>query len=128
MTDSINAQIEQELGFKPPEAKGYHITVRVYEREENISKDSLIVIPNSVRQEDRFKSMVGKVVSIGPDAYKGDRFKDSGPWCKLGDWVLYARNAGPQWCYDGIPFCSFPDDKIYNGPIDDPSRITRDTL
>ena len=34
----------------------------------------------------------GKVLALGPDAYRGSRF--SGPWCKVGDVVLYARYGG----------------------------------
>lgn len=128
MVDFTREDIEKELGFAVPEAKGYHITVRVYERDEKAVKGGMIELPVASRAEDRFKSMVGQVVSMGSEAYAGTRFAQSGPWCKLGDWVLYARNAGPQWCYDGIPFCSFPDDKVFNGPIPDPSHITRDTL
>lgn len=35
----------------------------------------------------------GEVLAVGPDAYKGDRFT-SGPWCKVGDRVIYAKYGG----------------------------------
>ena len=41
-------------------------------------------------------SQCGNVLAMGPDCYMDkDRFKD-GPWCKVGDWVVFARYAGSR--------------------------------
>ena len=34
----------------------------------------------------------GRVVAVGDAAYKDSRFQ--GPWCKVGDIVIYARHGG----------------------------------
>jgi co-chaperonin GroES (HSP10) len=39
----------------------------------------------------------GQVLAVGQGAYQDKRFEVSGtitPWCKVGDWVTYGRNAG----------------------------------
>lgn len=120
--------VQKALGVELPHVCGYHIAVKVYVREEEM-KDILcednvirkIYLPESVRATDKFQNCTGLVLSIGADAYKGDRFKHSGPWCKIGDWIAFPRNEGHQFNYLGIPIQVIPDDKamlVVKGPSD----------
>ena len=43
-----------------------------------------------------FLRYVGKVVDVGPDAYKGEAFLGGEPWCKCGDMVAFGRHAGQE--------------------------------
>ena len=69
-------------------------------------------------------SCTGMVVQMGEDAYQGTRFENTGPWCKVGDWVSLPRHEGVQFDYRGKPMFYINDDKIVN-VIEDPSHIKR---
>ena len=64
------------------------------------------------------------VLALGPDCYKGERFQHSGPWCKVGDWVIIPRNEGTQFLYNEIPVHLLPDDRILT-VIPDPTVVRR---
>lgn len=124
--------IENQLGFEVPHVPGYHVAVKIYVREEEIStfidefgNKKSFVLPASVTVNDKFRSYVGLVIARGNQTYKGWRFKGSGPWCRVGDWIVFPRNEGIQYNYRGIPIAEFPDDKVY-GIIQDPTYVTRD--
>ena len=38
-------------------------------------------------------STCGLVLAMGPHCYDKEKFPE-GPWCKKGDWVIFARYAG----------------------------------
>ena len=38
---------------------------------------------------------------MGPECYKDKERYPSGPWCKVGDWVVFARYAGSRIEIDG---------------------------
>ncbi len=84
-----------------------------------------IIIPESVRANDKYSSCVGLVIAQGPEAYQGERFKKSGPWCKVGDWIIFPRNEGTQILYRRIPMHIIPDDRCL-GIVSDPTYVTRD--
>jgi co-chaperonin GroES (HSP10) len=132
--------IEKHLGFPPPRMAGYHMAVKIYIREEDVhqvkdeegkpvigsnGKPIYIALPDSTRVNDKFRNCTALVVSMGPEAYKGERFKESGPWCKVGDWVVIPRNEGVQVNYRGIPMQFIPDDRVL-AIVEDPTYVTRD--
>lgn len=132
--------IEKHLGFPPPRMAGYHMAVKIYVREEDVhqlkdeegnpilgadGKPMYIALPGTVTAHDKWRSCTALVVSMGPEAYKGERFKESGPWCKVGDWVVIPRNEGTQVNYRGIPMQFIPDDRVL-AIIEDPTYVTRD--
>lgn len=132
--------IAKHLGFEPPRMAGYHMAVKIYIRAEDVhvmtdetgepiigddGKAKYIALPDMVTAHDKFRNCTALVVSMGPDCYTGDRFKDSGPWCKVGDWVVIPRNEGTQVNYRGIPMQFIPDDRVL-AIVEDPSYVTRD--
>lgn len=111
-----------ELGVSdPPTPTGWFLLVKVYVRPE-MNESNTIFIPESVRDHDRFQSVTGLVLSMGPEAYKGDRFP-SGAWCKPGDWVIIPRNEGFPIVFRKYPMQIIPDDKIV-AVITDPTDVT----
>ena len=58
----------------------------------------------------------------GPLAYKDkEKFGDSEPWCKEGDWVIFGRYAGSRFKIDGGEVRLLNDDEILatiNNPED----------
>lgn len=97
-----------------------------------------IILPDTVTDRERAASVVGTVLAMGADCYKDDvsdmpavlseaihagksisvtvilprkRFP-SGPWCKLGDTVLFSRYAGKRFKIEGVEFRMLADDEI----------------
>jgi co-chaperonin GroES (HSP10) len=59
---------------------------------------------------------------MGPLCY-GDKEKfETGPWCKKGDWVIFARYAGSRLPIDGGEVRLLNDDEVL-GTIKDPEAI-----
>lgn len=90
-----------------------------------------IIIPETVTDRERAASVVGTVIAMGPDCYLDPvpelplppsgvavtvaiarpRFP-SGPWCKIGDTVLFSRYAGKRFKSAGVEFRMLNDDEI----------------
>ena len=66
-------------------------------------------------------SQCGNVLAMGPDCYKDkDRFQE--PWCKVGDWVVFARYAGSRIEIDGGEVRLLNDDEVL-ATVQDPTDI-----
>lgn len=129
--EEINKGLEQfKLTFDDfPRPTGFYLLVKVYTRPEELTtfvndkgEQMALYNPASVRAGDSYRSAVGHVWAMGPDCYHGDRFKHSGPWCNIGDWVLFPKNLGSSDSCNGVPFRLIPDDKILS-VLKDPSKI-----
>ena len=67
-------------------------------------------------------SQCGNVLAMGPDCYNDkDRYPE-GPWCKKGDWVIFARYAGSRIQIDGGEVRLLNDDEVL-AKIDNPEDI-----
>jgi hypothetical protein len=142
--------IEESLGFEPFHVVGWQIAVKVFTRPEELkpfkTEDGRmvsIVIPEEARAHDKFVNCVGLVLNQGPLCYTGKYFQESifmrifrflfgqfmkpsrlVPWCKIGDWVVFDRNAGPQINYRGVPI-TILEDKNIRGVVPDPTFVSR---
>jgi co-chaperonin GroES (HSP10) len=68
--------------------------------------------------------MVGVVLDVGDQAYSDlDRFP-TGPWCKLGDFVVFRANTGTRFKVNGQEYRLINDDSI-EAVVEDPSGIQR---
>jgi len=66
--------------------------------------------------------MTLKDLAMGSDCYMDkNRFKD-GPWCKVGDWVVFARYAGSRIEIEGGEVRLLNDDEIL-ATVQDPTDI-----
>lgn len=87
-----------------------------------------IMLTENTKNEERVASIVGKVVGMGPEAYKGTRGGEPrfplGPYCKLGDWVLMRAYSGTRFLVDGIEYRMLDDDSI-EGLCDGPEGVTK---
>lgn len=125
--------IEGHLNFPPPRVCGYHLVIKLFVGNEALSEvtnsvgEKIKIINPSVNIDaNKWRSCTGLVLAIGPDAYRGKRFEErSGPWAKVGDWVVFPRHEGTQFNYRGIPMYFVPDDRLF-AVVDDPSYVTRD--
>ena len=71
-----------------------------------------IIMGQDTLEKQQVASQCGNVLAMGPDAY-GDkqRFPD-GPWCKVGDWVMFARYAGSRIKIEGGEVRLLNDDEV----------------
>jgi ribonuclease-3 len=82
-----------------------------------------LIKSDETRRIEEVLATVFFVVKIGPDAYKGDRFK-TGPWCKEGDFVLARPNSGTRLKIHGREFRLINDDSV-EAVVQDPRGISR---
>jgi len=64
----------------------------------------------------------GYVLKMGPLAYQDREKYPTGPWCKVGDWVIFARYAGSRLPIEGGEVRLLNDDEVL-GTIKDPGSV-----
>lgn len=71
-------------------------------------------------------AIVGYVLELGTDCYVSTPEKTfpSGPYCKVGDWVLFRSYSGIRFSLEGTKFLVINDDTV-NCVVKDPRRIIR---
>lgn len=107
---------------------GYLVAVKIYVRSEEIKTivqedgtEVTLYLPDEVRAEDKYSSVSALVCAVGPEAYRGENFERSGPWCKVGDWILIPRYESTMVSYRGVAMALLPDDRVMaviSGPED----------
>jgi co-chaperonin GroES (HSP10) len=112
--DNIKDQIDQL-----PEPVGYRMLVLPFTPKEK-TKGGIIFSQESL-DKSRIATNCGYVLKMGDLCYADkDRFKE--PWCKLGDWVIFARYAGSRLPIEGGEVRILNDDEVL-GTIKDPESV-----
>jgi chaperonin GroES len=81
-----------------------------------------VYIPEKVIDDGQLTTVVGYVMKQGPLCYKDEAKFPEGPWCKQGDWVIFARYAGSRFRIEGGEVRILNDDEIL-AVISDPEDI-----
>ena len=99
-----------EESTKLPQPTGWRMLVLPFKMKEK-TKGGIIMGQDTLEKQ-QVASQCGNVLAMGPDAY-GDkqRFPD-GPWCKVGDWVMFARYAGSRIKIEGGGVRLLNDDEV----------------
>jgi co-chaperonin GroES (HSP10) len=92
--DNIGDETVNEL----PEPSGYRLLVLPF-TPKNKTKGGIIFSQETLDRA-RIATTCGYVLKMGPLCYKDEKFT-SGPWCKKGDWVIFARYAGSRLPIEG---------------------------
>ena len=100
--------IAKELD-KLPHPSGWRILVLPFEASKK-SKGGIIYSDTAVERAS-IASTCGNVLALGSQAYDKEKFPE-GPWCKKGDWVLFARYAGSRIKIEGGEVRLLNDDEI----------------
>jgi len=98
----------EEKATQLPTPSGYHILCAVPDVEKEY--DSGIIKADMTVRHDEVLATVLFVVAVGPDAYKDSSRFPSGPWCKVGDFILVRPNAGSRIDIHGKEFRLINDD------------------
>ena len=103
-----------------PVPSGWRLLVLPFTPKEK-TKGGIIIAQESLDKA-RIATNCGYVVKMGPMAY-GDKEKfPSGPWCKEGDWVIFARYAGSRLPIEGGEVRLLNDDEVL-GTIKNPESV-----
>ena len=103
-----------------PEPSGWRMLVLPFTPREK-TKGGIIFSQESLDKA-RIATNCGYVIKMGPLAY-GDKEKfPTGPWCKKGDWVIFARYAGSRLPIEGGEVRLLNDDEVL-GTVKDPESV-----
>ena len=80
-----------------------------------------ILIAQETLDKLKIATNCGYVLKMGPLCYTEEKFT-SGPWCKKGDWVIFARYAGSRLPIEGGEVRLLNDDEVL-GTIKDPEAV-----
>ena len=103
-----------------PQPTGYRVLI--LPRGRSAVTDGGIQLVSETIERDTVSSVVGYVISLGPDAYKDSVKFPEGAWCKEGEWVLFGRYAGARFKIDGGELRLLNDDEIL-ARIPDPEAV-----
>jgi co-chaperonin GroES (HSP10) len=112
----------EEKATQLPKPTGYKILCAIPEIEEEY-ESGLIKAETTIRSEELLTTVLF-VVALGPDCYKDPARFPSGPWCKVGDFVLTRPHAGSRLVIHGKEFRMINDDSV-EGTVLDPRGIKR---
>ena len=113
--DNIGSDVVDEL----PEPTGYRLLVLPF-TPKNKSAGGIIFSQESLDKA-RIATTCGYVLKMGDLAYK-DKDKFGEPWCKKGDWVIFARYAGSRLPIEGGEVRILNDDEVL-GTVKDPESV-----
>ena len=86
--------------------------------------DSGLLKATQTINHDSIMSMIGVVLDMGAQAYGDkDRFP-TGPWCEVGDYVMFRMNTGTRFKVGGQEYRLMNDDSV-EAVVVDPNGITR---
>ena len=112
----------EEKASQLPRPSGWHILCAIPEVEKMY--DSGIAKAGETMHIEEVLTTVLFVVDLGPDCYLNKDKFPSGPWCKIGDFVLVRPNSGSRLVIHGREFRMINDDTV-EGTVDDPRGIKR---
>ena len=126
-SEDIAPEIEEKtdkLNFASqlPEPKGYKLLIALPEVDE-MTEGGIIKSEDS-RHEESIATVVGWVMSMGVDAYANYTRFPSGPYCQVGDWVIFRAFSGTRIKIHGKEFRLINDDTV-EAVVEDPRGVER---
>ena len=103
-----------------PAPSGWRLLVLPFSPREK-TKGGVLIAQESLDKL-RIATNCGYVLKMGPLAYHDKEKFPTGPWCKTGDWVIFARYAGSRLPIEGGEVRILNDDEVL-GIIKDPESV-----
>ena len=105
---------------KLPTPTGWRILVLPFRMDEK-SKGG-VLFSNETIDKQQVASQCGNILAMGPQCYTDKERYPEGPWCKVGDWVIFARYAGSRIQIEGGEVRLLNEDEIL-ATVQDPTDI-----
>jgi co-chaperonin GroES (HSP10) len=109
----------KDVADQLPEPVGYRLLVLPFTPKEKTKGG--ILFSQEQLDKARIATTCGYVLKMGDLAY-ADKEKFGKPWCKVGDWVMFARYAGARLPIEGGEVRILNDDEVL-GTIGDPESV-----
>ena len=113
-------RLKTKESSKLPTPTGWRMLILPFKMKEK-SKGGIIFGQETLEKQ-QVASTCGLVFAQGPDCYNDKNRYPEGPWCKKGDWVIFARYAGSRIQIDGGEVRLLNDDEVL-ASIDNPEDI-----
>ena len=111
--------LSKKESSKLPKPTGWRLLVLPFKMKEK-TKGGIIMSDVTIERQ-QVASQCGLVVALGDQCYDKERYPE-GPWCKKGDWVVFARYAWSRIQIDGGEVRLLNDDEIL-ATIENPEDI-----
>jgi len=103
-----------------PVPSGWRLLVLPFSPREK-TKGGILIAQESLDKL-RIATNCGYVLEMGPLAYHDKEKFPTGPWCKKGQWVIFARYAGSRLPIEGGEVRILNDDEVL-GTIENPEAV-----
>jgi co-chaperonin GroES (HSP10) len=124
MTDEVQTAVtEEETEAQLPIPVGYRLLVALPQIEETLGEMGLHK-SKKMMHEERIMSTVGLVIDMGNQAYTDTERFPNGPWCKVGEYVVFPAYSGTRVSVNGVEYRLMNDDSI-EAIVADPRGVTR---
>jgi len=108
--EPLNPDNIQNVKDQLPDPSGWRLLVLPFQMNEK-TKGGLLLGQDTLERQ-QVASQCGNVLVMGPDCYKDTKRYPKGPWCKTGDWVMFARYAGSRIKIEGGEVRLLNDDEV----------------
>ena len=95
---------------KLPQPTGWRILILPFKMKEK-TKGGVYMGQDTLERQ-QVASQCGNVLAVGPHAYKDKKRFPNGAWCKVGDWIMFARYAGSRIKIEGGEVRLLNDDEV----------------
>jgi len=122
---AVHAEQEKalaELEASIPKPTGYHLLIALPEVEDEF--DGGILKANKTMREELILSSIGLVLDVGDQAYADQTRFSTGPWCKVGDYVMFRPNSGTRFRIGATEYRLLNDDSV-QAVVPNPRAISR---
>jgi chaperonin GroES len=114
--------LDEGVRAKLPQPSGYKILIAL--PKVNEKTEGGVFLPEERRDSESTASMIGFVLGMGSDAYSDAGKFPTGPWCKVGDFVMFRSYSGTRFKVSGEEFRLINDDTV-EAVVDDPRGYSR---
>jgi len=102
--------LAKEDSKKLPQPTGWRMLVLPFKMKEKTKGG--VILADTTLERQQVASQCGLVLRMGPDCYKDKERYPDGPWCKEGEWVMFARYAGSRIKIEGGEIRLLNDDEV----------------
>jgi chaperonin GroES len=105
---------------KLPQPTGWRILVLPFKMSEKTKGG--VIMNESTLERQQVASQCGNVLAMGSECYRDKERYPTGPWCAVGDWVVFARYAGSRINIEGGEVRLLNEDEIL-ATVKDPEDL-----